>query len=281
MLPIMLATLLFISPGQSEPPRQREGPTTRPGETAEREKKPVDPKDGRAGSKSKRRTPPVRNLAVRAMDMVIEEAEFKDVTFEDFVEWLGRTTKANVVVRWKVLEKAGVERDRPINITEKSIKLRKLLPLVFVQATEDLRDVELAAKAEGNTLMISTKADINVRMITRVYEVQDLLVSVPDFGAGSLGGVVSARRIGDRLLKDGGWEKCGKPDAPVQELIGAITTHIQPLSWKVNGGKGTIRYFQGRLVINNNMEVHEQLASYLGGDDEPEEEIGRRVPSRE
>ncbi len=275
MLPHILAMLLLISPCQSDPPPPPDRATSQPGEPGNPGTKTASQQDKQAGSKGKGRRPMPRNLAVRAMEMVIEEAEFKDVTFEDFAEWLERTTKANVVVRWKVLEKAGVERDRPITIKEKNIKLRKLLSLVFVQATEDLRDVELAAKADGNTLMISTKTDINARLITRVYDVQDLLVSVPDFTASTFGEIRTGRRVGDRFLEATGGEKPRSPSEPADELIKVITAHIQPLSWKLNGGKGTIRHYKGRLIIRNNIEVHQELAGYLSGEDEPERNIER------
>ena len=40
-----------------------------------------------------------KNAAFKAMKQVIENAEFDGLAFEDFVEWLSRTTKVNVVVR--------------------------------------------------------------------------------------------------------------------------------------------------------------------------------------
>jgi hypothetical protein len=277
MLPQILALLLLFTPAQTDPPKPPKGATSQPAETRKAVKKAAKKKHARTDAKSKPQTPSPRNLAVRAMNTVIDQAEFKDVTFEDFVEWLERTTKANVIVRWKVLEKAGVERDRPINLKEKNIKLRKLLPLVFAQVTEDLRDVELAAKASDNILTISTRADFNAVLETRVYEVEDLLFSVPDFAAVGADMSGPGWRIGDRLLIGGGWEKCREKEEVVQELISAITNHIERSSWKVNGGKGTIRHFQGRLVISNNAEVHQQLADFLG-DKSPPPQDEERLP---
>jgi len=280
MLPQMLALLLLISPGQSDPPsKPPQGATTQPGEGLKADKKTTKRKHGKADSKDRSRALPPRNLAVRAMNMVIENAEFKDVSFEDFVEWLERMTQASVVVNWKALEKAGVERDRPISLKAKGIKLRKLLPLVFAQLTEDLRDVELAAKADDNILMISTKADINAKLITRVYDIEDLLVSVPDFAGGSLELSTSGWRLGDRFYKGGGWEKSRTKEEIVERLISIITTQVQPSSWKVNGGKGTIRYFQGRLVVRNSIEAHQELGGYISSDVDPGQDDEQPAPS--
>lgn len=210
---------------------------------------------------------PARNLAVAALRMNIENAAFEETTFEEFIEWLERTTQANVVVRWKLLEDEGVERDCPIELKRKDIPLRDLLPLVFAQVTEKLPEVELAARADGNTLMITTRQDIQTKNIVRVYDVQDLLAVAPNFrgmqvdlSGGARSTVRDTGRAGGAQGDDDPREKL---DPLVKKLIDAITTHVQPLSWKVNGGKGTIRYFKGRLVVNNNIEVHQLLGGMI------------------
>lgn len=241
---------------------------------------PGDRGRSKKDDKKKRRGKPKaapKNLAVKAMRLVIEEAVFEDMTFAEFADWLARTTKANVVVRWKVLEKAGVERDCPINIKRKNTTIRKLLTLVFDQVTEDLPTIELAAKADGNTLLISTREEINAKRFARVYDIQDLLHSIPNFkGIESGGGEEDpedkrANRLrlkrlrAEQLRRERG--KRGKKERKIPSraylLMDIITTHIQPLSWKVNGGKGTIVFYKGKLVVYNNIEVHQQIGGAI------------------
>jgi hypothetical protein len=223
-------------------------------------------KDARKGQNKQTRPP--NNLAVKAMRMVVEDAEFDEMPFEDFAEWLERKTKANVVVRWKILEKAGIERDYPIMLRQKNIRIKKLLRLVFGQLTEDLKSVELAASAEGNTLIISTRKDINTKLLVRVYDVQELLLVVPNFAGTGISDVGDMRRRGARFGKSRSRGREDKlPEEPVDRVIGMITQVIQPLSWKVNGGRGTIVQYKGRLVIRNNVVVHQELAAMLGGPD--------------
>jgi hypothetical protein len=47
----------------------------------------------------------------------------------------------------------------------------------------------------------------------------------------------------------------------VQQLIDLIESTIEPESWDVNGGPGTIRYYSPLhvLVIRNSQRVHEQI----------------------
>ena len=219
-----------------------------------------------AGSKSKgkrslrRSRARPRNLAVKAMKTIVEDAEIVDLTFEEFCEWLGRATGANVVVRWKVLEREGVERDDPVALKEENIRVRRLLVRVFEQVAEGLPAVELAAKAEGNTLIISTRKNLSAKRITRVYDVQNLLVSVPQFTGSAIGDLGLGEDGGFRLRKPRFKEDKSKQIDPIaRRLIDLITTHVQPSSWKANGGKGSIRYYKGRLIVYNSLEVHQQL----------------------
>lgn len=233
------------------------------------------PPKGRSGAKSadkprkpktKKRAP--RNLAAKALRLVIDDAEFDDMTFEDFVDWLGRQTKANVVVHWKIIEKAGVERDAPIFLEQKKITVRKLLPLVFRQVTEGM-DVELAARADGNILLISTRKHLNSKMIVRTYSVQDLLLHVPNFEAARVDIDGTGRRgiVGGRGPVRGGQAGRRDPhaglDARIRRLIAVITQSVEPDSWRINGGKGTLSYFRGQLVIRNGLEVHQKIAGAL------------------
>jgi hypothetical protein len=281
-----VTAILILSLGQTPPGSSKETGTPPPAkpttQKAEKKAEKKTDKQGKKDSKDSRRSAAPANLAVKAMNMVVEDAEFKDMTFEDFVEWLGRTSKANVVVRWKVLEKEGIERDHPVTLKEKNIKMGKLLAKVFDQVTADLRSVELAAKADGNTLMISTKQELNMQLVTKVYDVQDLLLNIPDFTGSEMGevGTLTAdhyKKGGGAVSKKGSGgnnEGAGGED-PSEQLIRTITTHIQPLSWKVNGGKGTIKIYKGQLVIRNNMEVHQQLGGYLGVKTEQKEPAGK------
>ena len=280
MLSRLLAVLIVLSlcPAVSADPPDRP-PKDPPGDRGDSDKKAKKKqkegakdkpdkktRDGSEGTEQDKRRRPPTDLAIKAVRTVIENAEFENLTFEDFTEWLRRTTKANVVVRWKLLEKEGVERDCPIYLKRRNIRIKKLLQLVFLQVTEGLKSAELAAKADGNTLIISTKKDLNTKRITRAYDVQDLLVVVPNFASmTSAEGPYGQRRRVKLSVDPSGATKRKDPeiDDQVQQLIDVITTHVQPLSWKVNGGKGTLAYFKGRLVIYNNIDVHQQLAGVI------------------
>lgn len=215
--------------------------------------------DPPSGADKKTRRP--RGLAFKALRTIIDDATIKDMTLEEFAEWIERTTKANVVVKWKVLEEAGVEPDTMINLKLKEVTIRKLLQLAFQQVTEGLEGVELAAKADDNTLIISTRKDLNSEVVTRLYDVQALLIMVPNFAGKTMGDPTTGRR--SRLSLGGAGRSAEGHDPDLEDLarqlIDTITSTIEPESWAVNGGKGTISYYKGKLVIRNNLEVHQLL----------------------
>lgn len=216
---------------------------------------------------------PPRNLALRALRQPVSRAEFDGMSLEDFVEWLERTSKANVVVRWPLLESAGVSREAPIHLKLHDVTLGQVLTHVLEQISP--REMPLAYQAIENVLTISTKDDLNRKMIVRTYEVRYLVMRVPQFEglrmnvedvgrggrrgaglgpmvspAGGSGGAVSA--ADDTRL-----------DESVRNLIRVIESTVKPESWRVNGGPGTIAFFQGKLIVRNSAEVHEILGGSL------------------
>lgn len=243
MLPRLLvacALLAFAPAALAAPPKSANK------QTKERAKPP------------KKKTP--RGLAFKALRTIIKDATFKDMTFEEFTEWLSRQTEANIVVKWKVIEEAEIDVNKLINLKLREVTIRKIIELVFEQVTGELKNVELAAKADDNTLIISTKRDLYKELVTRTYDIQDLLIVVPNFksrGADFPGG--GARPGGIATGGSSGELKSGTPEEVAQNLINIITSQIEPESWAVNGGKGTIAYFRGKLVVRNNLIVHEMI----------------------
>jgi len=252
-LTCMALSAMFVSVSFAEPPKPKPKPKPRPA--------------ARTATSKPATEKPVKNRAVQAMKIIVENAEFEEMPLEEFIEWLERLTQANVVVRWKVLESAGITKDRPLTLKQKNIPLGKLLPQAFAALTTDLEGVELAAKAQGNVLLITTRADLNSKLVTRSYDIESLRIVVPDFH-GNRANIDSVgrggRQQGGAVQSGGGAVRDPNTDAETQRLIDVITGTIDPPSWKVNGGKGTITVFKSNLIIRNSEEAHDAIQSLLG-----------------
>lgn len=222
--------------------------------------------DGPAPAAKKPGKPP-RHPAVAALKQQVPKAQFDKMPLEDFAEWLERTSKVNVIVRWGYLEKAGVTPDTPVTLKLDGARLSDVLTAVLKAVEKP--EQPLGYQATENVITISTRRDFTTKLLTVTYEVQDLLIIVPKFEGDqlsneNLGGTRRAGGTGGgQLLKT---PKKGdldptlqSADQKIQELVRAITKTIEPDSWKVNGGPGTITYFKGKLIIRNSAEVHRLL----------------------
>ncbi len=87
-------------------------------------------------------------------------------------------------------------------------------------------------------------------------------VRIPDgrrgFGGG--GGGNDPNNIFRRLDEDGEGDNRAEF---IAQLIAGITVSIEPESWAVNGGRGTIREFRGLLIIRNSPFVHQAIGGPL------------------
>ncbi len=220
---------------------------------------------------------PRNTLAV--LNQRIEEINFDEAPLDQVMSWLAEITKLNVMVKWQVLEDNGIERDKPISIHAKNLRLSQILWMIMSEAGGT--DVTLAYRASGNLLVLSTAKDLGSEMIVRVYDVSDLLVRLPRFtgapnidiqqvgqNAGTVGGggtnifggstgtssTQDDQQYGNQQAGIGGVD-----EETMQRLIDLIQTTIEPDTWAANGGEGTIQAFGPQLVVRNNILVHQLI----------------------
>lgn len=214
----------------------------------------------------------------------IPEISFEEAPLEQVIDWLEETTQLNVVVRWDTLEANGVERDRPVSLRARNLRLAQVLWLIMNQVGGT--DLKLAYRASGKLLVISTHEDLGKEMITKVYDIADLLVQVPRFtnaaqldpaqalqgatqGAqqgGGAGGGGGGGGGGGQLFQGGqggGNTEGANPQDDIEQLISLITETIEPDSWVAGGGVGSVRAFQNLLVVHNTILVHQLLAGHV------------------
>ncbi len=83
--------------------------------------------------------------------------------------------------------------------------------------------------------------------VTRVYDVRDLLVDVPNFAPNS----TTTRPAASR-------------DEMVRELMTTITSTIDPPSWRDNAGlSGSVRELSGQLIVTHTLSHQEQVQKLL------------------
>jgi hypothetical protein len=205
----------------------------------------------------------------------IPEVIFEDTPFNQVMEWLQETQQLNLVVRWEILTNAGIDRDKPITLKVKNVRLSQALWMIMNEAGGP--DLKLAYRASGNLLVVSTAENLGQEMVVRTYDVSDLLIRVERF----YGPAIDLSQAGQQQGQGGGGQSLfqqgqdqnrdrdqndrqGMGTSPeMDRLIDLITKTIEPESWASNNGNGTIQAFRNTLVVRNSILVHQRLGGYL------------------
>jgi hypothetical protein len=240
------------------------------------------------GTSSEPPPPPTGTAStLELLNQRIPEVLFEELPLEQVMEFIADFTQMNVVVRWQILEDAGIERDKAITIKVRNVRLRQVLWLIMNEAGGT--DLRLAYRASGNMLVLSTEEDLGEEKLVKVYDVSDLLVRPPRFtnalqldatqalqqaAQGSQSGQGGGGGGGQGLFGgQGGSQQSQRDDerdgagAGMQELLQLIVDTVEPDSWVQNGGLGTIQPFGNVLVVRNSILVHQRLSGYVEGGD--------------
>lgn len=226
---------------------------------------------------------------------VLPEMSIQDAPLDAAIESIARLLGTNIVVRWQELESVGVERQAPVTLQVKNLRVSQVLWLLLQQVQEDAR---LAWRVEDNLILISTAQNIGTEMVTRVYDVTDLIATrlryptaafarvhqvpisvAPVVAEGAVGvqpvlgtftsglylrGEDSGGEIYEPLFGAGaGASDEITPAEHLRELVDVITATVEPDSWDVNGGQGSVRAYRGMLVVRNTPFVHQMLGGPL------------------
>lgn len=214
------------------------------------------PADARLRDRLARRVPSVR---------------YDAVPFEEVMEHVRDLGRLNVVVHWPAMSFADVERDDPISLKLHDVSLGQLIRLILEQAGGG--ETELAADLRDGVLIISTREDLSIRTIRRVYDVDDL-VYVREARVAEY-----VNRVFEAVAKYSGRDLSNDPETaarvvvailseqdedPCELLIELIQMNVDPESWRMAGGNvGSIGVFGDRLVITQTALAHTQIVDLL------------------
>ncbi|MCY2954283.1 MAG: hypothetical protein NTU53_20305 [Planctomycetota bacterium] len=222
--------------------------------------------------------------AKMALGRTIPAISFTNVPLRDAIDFLREISGVNVQVHWKALEQAGVTPDTMVNMRLRQVPLRKVLTLLL---TEVAGGPTLTYYIDDGVIEVTTREMADGQMFTKVYWVQDLLAEPPEFvvpdfmlgnegGGGNGGGRTrgaggngdagryrsegGANGNGNNLFPAGGNTSNRDKNAKAKELVDMIKEIVQPKVWKdTSGGKASIQWFNGSLVVTASRSVHEEI----------------------
>ncbi|MBX9627325.1 MAG: hypothetical protein K2X82_26215 [Gemmataceae bacterium] len=105
-------------------------------------------------------------------------------------------------------------------------------------------------------VMLAAAGRADDKLVSRVFEVADLVIPIPDFAPPGNKAPSPAERF-----------KQPTADERAEQFVRQVITVVRPASWQANGGAGEIEYFDlgHALVVKNTPEVVAEVEAYLKG----------------
>jgi type II secretory pathway component GspD/PulD (secretin) len=216
---------------------------------------------------------PADRLTNQKLDENFKEISADQLGLERVLDFLRDNTGTNMLVNWKALGDAGVDRNAPISVKLRDVPFRRVLSQVLA-AVGGTAQLDFAV--EDGIIVISTKDDLAASSPPKVvtYDISDLLVQ-PDnkippnldpsavaSAAGTGGGSGGTSIFNTNAATN------TEPNAATQTIVDSIEKAIQstvaPESWITNGGSvGSIQEFSNVLLIRQSVENHRQIDTIL------------------
>jgi general secretion pathway protein D len=172
--------------------------------------------------------------------------EFVQAPLSEAINFLQQVSDVNMIIDPAV--KAGGEKPITLKMTQASLKLALDWILKLAGLDYELRD---------NAVFISTPNNLRPDTNMRIYDVQDLILAIPDFPGPDMD--LQANQAGALQV-------FAAPPAQAQndeaQIVAMIKTRIRPDTWGPNQGT-SIQPRNGKLVVVQRPEVHRMISSLL------------------
>ncbi len=186
-------------------------------------------------------------------------------------QWWSTVTRIPLILNWDALAKLGIDPDKAITLDLHDVPASKVLGLMMRQLDTDHET--LMYEVTPWYVEVLTKSMANQRPVTRVYDIHDLLIEVPDFEGPSFdlnsalsssgnvgqggGGGSTQSLFAQKTVVTGGPSTRAERARKIADLIQQT---IEPSIWQANGGQyGSIKYYDGRLVVRAPQYVQDQI----------------------
>ena len=195
------------------------------------------------------------------------EISFDEMPLKAVLDFFRDISGVNFHVNWRSLEASGISQKTPVTLKVSNISVGRALDLVLDQINvgrDRLGSVYWVV--DRGVVEIATGAVLNRKPITRVYDVGDLLVAVPNFegptidtgtsgtdssGGGATGGLfesMDTRTSSSTGTSSGDESMAEKRQKNRDTLIEVIKMSIGKDMWAPMG-KGSVKIIRDQLII--------------------------------
>ena len=269
----------FFDPPPAKPAAQAsKPPEDKPAQAAPPVAKPAAGKpraeQAKAGTGAGGR--PLRG-GVEAILRALEEPtslELKRVPLNEAIELLQDRQRIPIVLDKMELESMGIGSDTLVTCNARNVPLSSALTIL-------LDRVGFEPTIWCGELLITSRAraESAEMLITRIYDVSDLLRETPDYkdvrsllpgtDAGRIGTAPPASPgshpapVGLASIRSGMGDRAMFGKGPADDVIDLLTTSIAPNTWDANGGLGTVHPLDRALIISQTLKIHLRVSALL------------------
>jgi hypothetical protein len=150
-----------------------------------------------------------------------------------------------IFVLWRDLsDNANIERTTPINMDAVSaVRLGTALKLLLMSVSSGFADIDYVV--QYGAITIATKELLPSKLVTRVYDISDLVDTSFDPNTGKVASY-------------------NEDDA--NDILRHIIYTIEPDSWYEVGGEGSIAIYKGhKMIVLQTREIHQKVEQLLSG----------------
>jgi hypothetical protein len=192
-------------------------------------------------------------LRVR-LDRKLPEVKFDGIAFSDVVDYLRDISGGTIFVKWKALKEGGIDKNSPITARLSNIKFSKALQVILDSVST--AQTKVGYVIDDGVITISCGDDLIQDVHTRVYDIRDLIVIVPDYKAPDVDSAPSA----SPATQPGAGQ--ATREQLVQSVIDLIRETVAPDSW-ASARFARIKELSGQLIITQTLENHALIAALL------------------
>ena len=203
--------------------------------------------------------------AVQALlDHRLPTVQLPQVPLADAIDFLRDITSANILVNWKALEADGIDKQTQVTATLHDVKFSKVLDIILQQAGGG----KLAYTIDEGVITISTADELNKAVLTRVYDITDLLIN-PNFDPTIQNVASGSAQVGNgggtAQLQVNTTTNQANREQQLMDIKKKIENTVEFSSWKDNdpNGYGQIDDFNNQLIITQTSDVHNKIANLL------------------
>ncbi len=202
--------------------------------------------------------------------------DFTEKRLEDVISFIKESSTADIEPFWADdTHPEGLDKEKVISVKVENVSVLTLLEKVLEKAHPDTGGEATWQMSEQGSCQIGPRERLNKYRRIQIYDINDLLMEVPDYRdvpridlqqalqasqGGGGGGQSPFRNEQDRQDAQ---EKAKARQEKSDSIATLIRELVEPEQWTENGGSGgSIRYFQGTLIVNASDYIHRGINGY-------------------